>query len=294
LEDAAQNIYRCIDLCRQWGDFTLQGVACAMLARLEQARSNPEETQTALRSLEQLVAKRPLSPRQSILVNSDLARLWLAQGNLERLSQLIQKSGLKIEDEIPYQREPEYVILLRKLLAQGDYDASLALSKRLLQKAEASNRMGLVIEVLVIQALILQGRKELDQALASLKKALVLAQPERYIRTFVDEGDPMVRLLHLARSRQIEMEYVTDLLSVFKEASGTTQPPPQLLSEPLTTREIELLKLIEAGCSNQEIAEKLVISIATVKRHISNIYTKLGVETRTQAIAIGKELKLFE
>jgi LuxR family transcriptional regulator, maltose regulon positive regulatory protein len=294
LDDAAQDIHRCIDLCRQWGDLNFQAVACAMLARLEQIRGNPEECQKAMRSAEQLADKHSLSPRQFILVNSDLARLWLAQGNPERLSQHIQKSGLTIEDDIPSQREPEYVILLRALLAQGDYDASLALSKRLLQKAEASKRVGRVIEVLVLQALIFQDRKDLDQALAVLKRAIALARPEKYVRTFIDEGEPMVKLLHLARSRQIETEYVTDLLNAIQQASGTKQPPPQLLSEPLTTREVEVLKLIEAGSSNQEIAEKLVISIATVKRHISNIYTKLDVKTRTQAIAIGKELKLFK
>jgi LuxR family maltose regulon positive regulatory protein len=103
----------------------------------------------------------------------------------------------------------------------------------------------------------------------------------------------MTRLLHLARSRQIETEYVTDLLSVIDEAVDTT-PSTQPLAEPLTKRELELLRLIEAGCSNQEIAARLVVSIATVKRHISNIYIKLGAQSRTQAVAIGKELKLFE
>jgi LuxR family maltose regulon positive regulatory protein len=110
----------------------------------------------------------------------------------------------------------------------------------------------------------------------------------------VDEGEPIARLLHLARARQIETEYVTDLLSVIEKATGKTQSPSQLLIKPLTTREIEVLRLIEAGCSNQDIAGNLVISIPTVKRHISNIYAKLGVESRTQALAIGKELKIFE
>ena len=104
----------------------------------------------------------------------------------------------------------------------------------------------------------------------------------------------MARLLHLARSRQVETEYATHLLSVLEKAAGKMQPPSQLLIEPLTMREIEVLRLIEAGCSNQDIAGKLVISIPTVKRHISNIYSKLGAKNRTQAISLGKELDLIK
>jgi ATP/maltotriose-dependent transcriptional regulator MalT len=104
----------------------------------------------------------------------------------------------------------------------------------------------------------------------------------------------MVRLLHLAKSRQIETEYVAELLSAIEGAEGTTKPLPKPLTEPLTSREMEVLKLIGAGYSNQDIAEKLIISFTTVKRHISNIYTKLDVNSRTQAVAIGKELKLLE
>jgi LuxR family maltose regulon positive regulatory protein len=232
--------------------------------------------------------------KYALRVKYGLVCLWLAQGNLEQASRIVQENGITANDDIPYLREMEYLALLRLLLAQGNYDAAMVLSKRLLQKAEAGKRMGRFIEVLILQALIFQGRKDQDQSLAILKKALSLARPERYIRTFLDEGEPMVRLLHLARSRQIEMEYTTELLSLVPKTSGTTPPPPQLLVEPLTSREIEVLKLIEAGDSNQEIAEKLVISFTTVKRHISNIYTKLDAKSRTQAIAIGKELKLFE
>jgi LuxR family maltose regulon positive regulatory protein len=104
----------------------------------------------------------------------------------------------------------------------------------------------------------------------------------------------MTRLLCQVRSRQVGSGYAATLLSKIGSISGMTPPSMQLLIEPLTTREVEVLKLIEAGSSNQEIAEQLVISMPTVKRHISNIYTKLGVKSRTQAIAIGKELKLFQ
>jgi LuxR family maltose regulon positive regulatory protein len=213
---------------------------------------------------------------------------------LERPFQRIQKRGLKITDEIPYQRESEYVLLLRVLLARGDHEAAIILSNRLLQQAEAIGQMGLVIEALILQALAHQGKKETEQALAALERALTLAQPEGYVRIFLDEGEAMTRLLCQAQSRQVGSGYAAVLLSKIGKTSGMTQPSMQLLIEPLTTREVEVLKLIEAGRSNQDIAKQFVISIPTVKRHISNIYAKLGVKSRTQAIAIGKELKLFE
>jgi len=294
LDDAAQDINLCIDLCRQWGDISLQAVACAMLARLEQVRGNPEEAREAMRRAEQMDSEHPLPPQRSILVKSDLARLWLTQGNLERLFQLIKKDGLGVKDEIPCQRAPEYVILLRVLLARGDYEDALALSERLLRQAETAGRTGLVIETLILRALAYQGKKDSERALKALERALSLARPEGYVRLFLDEGEPMTILLCQAQSRKVGTGYEADLLSSIGTIPGMTQPSMQLLVEPLTTRELEVLKLIEAGASNQDISEKLVISIPTVKRHISNIYAKLGVTSRTQAIAIGKELRLFD
>jgi LuxR family maltose regulon positive regulatory protein len=293
LDDAEQNIRQCMELSRIWGDIGQQAYAHAIQARLEYARNNPEKTQEAMRKAELLIGERPLSPHWSIQVRSHLTRVWLAQGNLEKPSQRIQKRGLKIEDEIPYQRESEYVLLLRVLLARGDHEAAIKLSNRLLQQAETTGQMGLAIEALILQALALQGNKETEQALAALERALALARPEGYVRMFLDEGEAMTRLLCQAQSRQVGSSYAAELLSRIGKISGMTQPSMQLLSEPLTARELEVLKLIEAGCSNQDIAGQLVISMPTVKRHISNIYAKLGVESRTQAVAIGKELKIF-
>ena len=294
LEDANQYVHHCLDLCQQWRDIDQQAVAYAMLARLEQTRGNLEQAREAMRDAEQLVGESTISPRRSMLVTTDLTRIWLAQGNLEKSSQLIQKSGLSVKDEIPYWREPEYMILLRVHLAQKDYEAAVGLSKRLLQQAEAAKQMGLVIEILILQSLAFQGKKDTERALAVLGKALALAQTEGYVRVFLDEGEAMTRLLCQIQSRRVGSGYAAELLSKINRISGMTQPSMQLLAEPLTTREVEVLKLIEAGSSNQEISEHLVISIATVKRHISNIYTKLGVKSRTQALAIGKELKIFE
>ena len=159
LDEAEQYIRQCMQLSRAWGDIGQQAYAHAILARLEHARNNPEKTREAMREAERLIGEHPHSPHWSIQVRADLARVWLAQGNLERPSQRIQKRGLKIKDEIPYQRESEYILLMRVLLAQGDYEAAITLSNRLLQQAETTGQMRLVIEVLILQALALQGKR---------------------------------------------------------------------------------------------------------------------------------------
>jgi LuxR family maltose regulon positive regulatory protein len=294
LETATQQVHQCIALCRQWGNIDLQAVGSIMQARLEHVQHHLESSLEAMHIAGNLANEHHLLPRYSIWVKCALARLWIAQGDLEKASHFIQESGVTTNDEIPYLREPEYLVLLRLLLAQGDYDAALTLSERLLQKAEVTNRMGRIIEVLVLQALAFQGKKDIARALAILERAGSLAQPERYVRVFLDEGEPMAKLLYQARTHRIGTGFLAELLSAISRSSGTTQSPIQLLIEPLSTRELEVLKLIESGYSNPEIAAKLVISIKTVKRHISNIYTKLGVESRTHAVSLGRELGLVK
>jgi LuxR family maltose regulon positive regulatory protein len=294
LDDVDQYIHQYIDLCRQWRDIGGQAYAHALQARLEQTRGYPEEAGEAMQEAERLIGEYPDSSYLPIQVKSILALVWLAQGDLERPSQHIQKRGIKINNEIQAQRELEYDLLLRVLLARGDYDAAVNLSDRLLQIAETTGQVGFTIETLVLQALALQGKKENEQALVVLEKALTLAQPEGYVQSFLEKGEAMTRLLCQAQSRQVGSGYAAELLSQIDKIPNMTQPSMQLLIEPLTTREVEVLKLIETGCSNQDIAGQLFISMPTVKRHISNIYAKLGVKSRTQAVAIGKELKLYD
>jgi LuxR family maltose regulon positive regulatory protein len=121
----------------------------------------------------------------------------------------------------------------------------------------------------------------------------LLAQPEGYVRVFLDEGEPMLRLLYQAKIHQVGGGYVSELLAQVRPSSKQVNEHVQVLIDPLTIRELEVLKLIEQGCTNQDIADRLVISIPTVKRHISNIYSKLGVKNRTQAISVGKDLNIF-
>jgi LuxR family maltose regulon positive regulatory protein len=265
-----------------------------MLAQLEHVQRRPEKVRESIRSAERLMQEHRLLPKHLSWITHALGKLWIEEGNLEKASHWIEESGITVDDpDIPYLREPDYLILLRLLLIQGDYDAGLRLSERLIDQAQAAKRKGCVIELLVLQALLFQEKKAIGQALTTLEKALSLARPEGYVRTFLDEGEGVAKLLHLVKARRIETDYVTELLAAMGEVEEETQSPVRLLPERLSAREAEVLKLIETGCSNQEIAEKLVISIATVKRHISNIYAKLGVRNRTQAVSIGKELRLL-
>jgi LuxR family transcriptional regulator, maltose regulon positive regulatory protein len=298
LEAAENYAQQCLELCRQWENLDLHTVAYAVLARLEHARGNLEKSQAAMRAAEPSVSDSRLSPRWSSWVTSVLARLWLAQGDQLRTTRLLGQNGITVDSltplvEITYLQEPEYLLLARILLVRGDYDTALALSERLLQKADLAGRMGRVIEILVLQALVCQEKKDTPRALATLEKALALAQPQGYRRVFLDEGESMARLLYHAKSRRIGAGYVDELLSAMSSPADPPLPPAQLLVEPLSLRELEVLKLIEAGDSNDKIAGRLVISTATVKRHITNIYAKLGVETRTQAVALARELNLL-
>jgi LuxR family maltose regulon positive regulatory protein len=297
LDAVAQHVNQCLELSRQWANFDLLAEGYLMLARLEHSRCNLDKAQEAMRIAEQLVSEHHLSPRRTIWMKSALMRLWIAQGNLEKASSLIRKSGITIYDEIPYLREPEYLTLLHLLMAQGDYDAALALSERMLQQTEVADRIGQVIEILILQALAFQGKKEMAQAMATLERAISLAQPEGYVRAFLDAGEPMYRMLKACRLKieGVPRQFVENLfLAFYRQASEQPNLQPEILVEPLSARELEVLKLIESGYSNQEIAAKLVISITTVKRHISNIYAKLGVNSRTQAVSLARELRLLE
>jgi LuxR family maltose regulon positive regulatory protein len=140
----------------------------------------------------------------------------------------------------------------------------------------------------------LETQGQSDQAIVALARALTLAEPEGYVRTFVEQGKPMAALLQKAASQGIAPEYVRRLLAAFPRPSAPPHPTTQSLIEPLSDRELEVLCLVVDGLSNREIAEQLVITIGTTKWHINNIYGKLGVSHRGQAIARARELGLVE
>ena len=272
------------------------------LTHVLQAGGNTREALAALDALAHLVRQRHFPPHLVAQMAATQAQFELAQGNLASAIRWAEASGLSATDEdLPYPREGEYLALARVRIAQARNNPAdsclqdaLHLLERLQRSAEAKARLGSVLEILVLRALALDAQGERTSALFTLERALVLAEPEGYIRLFADEGRPMQALLRQIRPhvRGNVQGYVATLLSACGRPPASPAPGPSSLVEPLTEREREVLQLLLEGASNREIARRLVLSINTVKRHIYNLCGKMGVQSRTQAIVKARALDL--
>jgi LuxR family maltose regulon positive regulatory protein len=214
--------------------------------------------------------------------------LWLAQ---DRLRAVVDWADEMLSDAAIAERpesEVAQLAMARVMVIKGDRPSvkqALALLDRLLRAAEEEGRTGVAIEVLALQALARWRRGERPEAIIALERALRLAEPEGYVRLFADYGLPLARLLQELRARDVRPDYVERLLSAFGGDVPSLPPGREAFPEPLTEREQEILELIAVGLTNREIAEQLVISPETVKKHAGNIYSKLGVHNRTEASA---------
>ena len=234
------------------------------------------------------------------------ARIYLKQGRLSNAQEWLREHGFSVDDDLSYLREFEHVTLARVLLAEyqvnrkeGSIQDALSLLKRLMKPAEDQKRMGSVLEILITTALAYHAQGSTSQTFASLERTLTLAQPERYFRIFVNEGEPMRSLLldfrgsleKQTRGKAHELTgYVDKLLSAFTQPKNTRQSK---LIEPLSKRELEILQLIAQGLSNREISKRLFLALNTVKGHNQIIFDKLHVQRRTEAVARARELDLL-
>lgn len=283
------------------------------LAWLRQTEGNVTGSQEAIRAALQVVQQHKVSrfwPLPSAACTQ--ARLWIAQGNLAAASRWAQTSDLKWDDTlIPYLDEAAYLTLARLRIAEGSLEVAESLLLRLHQAAASAGRSGSLIEILILQAVTYAAQKQNEKARPVLAQALSLAEPEGYIRLFVDEGEALRLLISDFRfwiAQQPDPEqntpssiYVDKILAAFSnEHAMADNPPPvnqpktQNLIEPLSAREQEVLQLVAAGLSNSQIAARLFVITGTVKTHINHIFGKLSVQSRTQAIARGRELGLID
>ena len=233
------------------------------------------------------------------------ARVWVVQGRLGEAFGWARDQGLSARDDLSYLREFEHITLARVLLAEYESGReeriileTTGILERLLQAADEGERTGRVIEILALQALAYEAQGDSPLALVPLQRALALAEPEDYVRVFVEEGLPMARLLSEAAAQRIMPEYTARLLAAFEaeeqeSADESQRSPAQSLIEPLSQRELEVLQLVAQGLSNREISERLFLALITVKGHNRNIFRKLQVRRRTEAVARARELGLL-
>jgi LuxR family maltose regulon positive regulatory protein len=270
-------------------------------ARLNESEGDLEGALSLLDEAQRLFIRNPTPDVRPI--SALKARIWATQGRVTEALEWARERGLSVDDDLSYLNEFEHVTLARVLIAryeselvEGAVNDAVRLLERLLHAAEQGGRIGSVIEILALQALAHQAQGDMSSALAPLERALSLAEPEGYVRVFVDEGPPMARLLQEAASRATAPGSARRLLAAFPSAKPEAAHPSEARyegKELLSSREIEVLELIAAGLTNREIAARLYLSLYTVKAHARSIYDKLDAHSRTQAVARAQELGIL-
>jgi LuxR family transcriptional regulator, maltose regulon positive regulatory protein len=306
LDTALRQVTEGIALGRQLAYTQPLANGLATLAWIRQAEGDTEGALDAIGEAEHVA---PGSGMTTLLnpVPAQRARLLLAQGELAAAARWTQERGLSPDDEPSHQQEPAYLVLARVLLADDRPDQALGLLMRLHTVASAQGRMGSVIELRMLQALALAATGDDASARSALAEALALACRQGHVRIFADEHAPMGALLSRLIAAQrteptaggISLDCLARVLRAFDAphavpdlGGGVAAAEPGLI-DPLTARELEVLRLLARGRQNQQIAEELVVTLDTVKKHVSHVLAKVGATNRTEAVARGRQLGLL-
>ncbi|HVG00630.1 MAG TPA: LuxR C-terminal-related transcriptional regulator, partial [Chloroflexia bacterium] len=299
LDEAREHALRGIELGKRGGERKILLEGYTVLGKTLNALGDP---QGALEAMDRMVE----------IAGADWGhrtRLWLAQGRVAEAARWLHEKGITRDSPLHYDLELEHLTAARVMVAQGNADHALYLLDRLLASAEAQGRVRSVIEALTVRVAALHSQGRADGARQSLERALALAAPERFVRTFADEAGPIADLLAAIYSDRpprrrsvihIPEDYLSTLLSALGRIPGEApgharypRAPQAMLPEPLTPREMAVLRLMSNGMSNGQIAEELVIGVGTVKTHALGIFGKLDARNRTQAVARARELGLL-
>jgi len=276
-------------------------------ARLKQTLGEFDRALELLDEAEQFYYRGPLPDLQTVAGLK--ARLWIRQGNLNKVISWIESENLTLKDRPAVLKEFNQITLVRTYIAQykaqfknDQHDHTMQDVQQFIQQlliaAKEGERAGSLIELFILQALCLQAQDEPSHAIESLQQALMLAEPESYIRIFVDEGSDMFDLLSLAESKGITPIYVRKLLCAFdsdvqENRQTIVSSVANIPNDPLSKRELKVLQLIAQGLSNREIGERLFLALDTIKGHNRRIFSKLQAKNRTEAIARAKSLDIL-
>ncbi len=268
-------------------------------ARLKESAREWNEALELLDEAKRVYVKNPVPMLQP--VEARKARIYLKQGRLDMAQAWARARRLSVRDEASYLGEYEHLTLARIHLAERSFEGVNPLLERLLTLAESQKRTGSVIEILITQALLCHAQGE--QSLTALERALTLAEPEGYLRIFVDEGETMRLLisdfrLTIATHTHALLGYIDRILAYFPqpvddELQSKIVNRQSKIVEPLSERELEVLKLLRSELSGPEIAQRLIVSLNTLRTHTKNIFNKLGVNNRRAAVRRAEELNLF-
>ena len=307
LDGAASYLAQALELGEQSGYVEVLAATYLGLAQLHRARANVQAGLAMIERAIDTVEEQSLTVMRRLLL-AERADLLVDMARLEAAENWAREHRVGEVDDFGLPGERECLSLSRLRLARGEPAEASRLLARLLDPAEAAGRLGVVIEILALQAMALHQSGKLAPALSSLERALALAEPEGYIRTFADHGEPMATLLRQVAERGTAPRYVARLLAAIASPGRSTGDHiihyPTVSdgglavmpsgAEALTAREVEVLRLLSGGASNRTIADELTISVGTVKAHISHILGKIGAHNRTEAVALARRLGLIE
>jgi LuxR family maltose regulon positive regulatory protein len=305
LDSAREHLEKGIKLCQRLADGRAEMIEHSFLVRVQLALGDYAGARASIE------AARQANPSPETVF--DLRggeypeiRLWLKEDRLSEIEAWLSTEELRIDALSNFKEKLIRTMHARTMIAIGAAQSdstyltsAVALLDQLMVLAEGEGWYSKLLEILVLKAMAHYVMKDPDQALPALERALILAEYRGFVRIFVDEGPPMAALLHEALSRGIMPDYVRRLLAAFPEGEPKSDEPARQQAsdahwiEPLSERETEVLQLMAVGLSNPEIAERLFLSVHTIKVHARNLYSKLGVHNRTQAVTTAQQIGIL-
>ncbi|MGY0691361.1 LuxR C-terminal-related transcriptional regulator [Virgibacillus sp. FSP13] len=260
---------------------------------MKRALQQQDEIGPLIEKMEKKLMEWNISPHWSEMLDSLKVEMLINAGRLPEVHKWLDTKQLHSDDSVMNAKTYPYTIYARSLHAVGRTEEAIALLDKLITNAKADDRLASTIKMLFIKSLMMHETGKKNEACQLLDRVLDLAEPDGYVRTFLDEGEPAQKLF-ISYSRNKKGAYLSRLLLLFDEEFGpAVNHSNQSLIEPLTNRELEVLELLEKGLTNKEIANKLFITIGTVKSYNHNIYAKLQVKNRTQALAHARKIALL-